>query len=183
MATKQQLREQILGKLNALPAGMRRKKSHTITHKICELPEYKKADVVFCYIALTSEADTTLLLERILYDGKTLAVPHLENNIMTPKQVMKVPELIPGPYDILQPEPDSPTINVTIIDLAIVPGLAFTREGVRLGRGGGYFDRWLPSLPANVTTIGLAFDFQIADQLPEEKHDVRVSKVVTETSS
>jgi 5-formyltetrahydrofolate cyclo-ligase len=66
------------------------------------------------------------------------------------------------------------------IDVILVPGLAFTRLGQRLGRGGGYYDRYLASLPAKTLKIGVCFGFQIVDALPTESHDQAVAAVVTE---
>ena len=64
------------------------------------------------------------------------------------------------------------------IDAVIVPGLAFDRLNNRLGRGAGYYDRFLSTLPKNVTTVGLAFDFQLTESLPTEAHDVRLQQVI-----
>ncbi len=179
MNDKQQLREDYKRRLEALSPGAYRHKSDTICNKLCALNEYHNATTVFCYMATTLEVDTSKLIKRVLADGKTLVVPRIEGEAIVPHQIASTTELIPGPFDILHPKSNSPTIDAGRLDLVVVPGLAFTKGGVRLGRGGGYFDRWLPLLSAHIPTIGLAFDFQIADTLPEQAHDIRVSRVIS----
>jgi 5-formyltetrahydrofolate cyclo-ligase len=75
---------------------------------------------------------------------------------------------------------EAPAVQPTEIDVILVPGLAFTRRGQRLGRGGGYYDRYLASLPAETLKIGVCFGFQIFESLPTESHDQTVDGVVTE---
>ena len=89
-------------------------------------------------------------------------------------------DLVPGPLSIPQPRADAPQITPRLL---LVPLLAVTRSGVRLGQGGGYYDRTLASLRAAgpITTIGLAWDVQIADHLPHEPHDQRLDWVATPT--
>lgn len=71
-------------------------------------------------------------------------------------------------------------VRLTEIDVILVPGLAFTRDGQRLGRGGGFYDRLLSQLPARALKLGVCFDLQIVERLPSEPHDQRVNAVVTE---
>ncbi|MBF0533205.1 MAG: 5-formyltetrahydrofolate cyclo-ligase, partial [Candidatus Omnitrophica bacterium] len=85
-----------------------------------------------------------------------------------------------GPYGILQPKAsEDRKLDLDQIDMVIVPGVAFDRNNCRLGRGQGYYDRFLPRLSARTTTVGLAFDFQMLDVIPQiEPHDVPVSCVL-----
>ncbi|HUC20127.1 MAG TPA: 5-formyltetrahydrofolate cyclo-ligase [Candidatus Polarisedimenticolaceae bacterium] len=181
MRDKQQQRERYRQKLENQPANERTEKSHTIIKRLLSSSEYQQAGTIFCYIATALEVDTSPLLQQILADGKTLAVPRIEGDTIIPKQVTDLNALLPGPYDILQPAAESPNANEQDIDLVIVPGLAFTGKGARLGHGGGYFDRWLATLPAATITVGLAFDIQLAKELPQEAHDIRLTKIVTES--
>jgi 5-formyltetrahydrofolate cyclo-ligase len=89
-------------------------------------------------------------------------------------------DLETGPYGVKQPADDpAKTLAHDCLDIVIVPGVAFDRKNHRLGRGGGYYDRFLGSLPAHVRTVGLAFDFQVVDSLPfQAEHDVPVSCVL-----
>jgi 5-formyltetrahydrofolate cyclo-ligase len=85
-----------------------------------------------------------------------------------------------GPYGIKQPKlAQAQALADETLDMVVVPGVAFDKQNNRLGRGGGYYDRFLGSLSPRTVTVGLAFDFQIVDTLPfQEKHDVSVSRVL-----
>jgi len=80
---------------------------------------------------------------------------------------------------VARPE-DEPAIDPRSVDVVIVPGLAFTTEGDRLGQGGGWYDRFLPQVRADCVTIGVGFGPQLVDALPTEPHDVRLSAVATD---
>ena len=85
-----------------------------------------------------------------------------------------------GPYGIQQPRmPQAEALPMEDIDLSIVPGVAFDKQNHRLGRGAGYYDRFLMSFPSGKPTIGLAYDFQILDSLPTEEHDIPVTRVIS----
>jgi 5-formyltetrahydrofolate cyclo-ligase len=85
-----------------------------------------------------------------------------------------------GPYDIRQPKEEfSHPISLADIDLVIVPGVAFDSKCNRLGRGKGYYDRFLKTLPKDTPSIGLAFDFQIVENLPHSSLDLPVKKIIT----
>ena len=89
-------------------------------------------------------------------------------------------ELSPGPFEIPQPKKKCiREVPYESIDLVIVPGLAFDRQGNRLGRGAGYYDKFLAKLPKETPRIGLAFDFQVLKDLPTLSHDISVDKVVS----
>lgn len=83
---------------------------------------------------------------------------------------------------VVMPE-EAPLPDPTSIDVAIVPGLAFTAGGDRLGQGGGWYDRFLPQLRPEAVAIGVAFEIQIVDSLPTEPHDVTMACVVTEVAA
>lgn len=85
----------------------------------------------------------------------------------------------PGPFGIIEPIPAlAPAIHAPPFDLVLVPGLAFTRRGARLGHGAGFYDRFLASISPNLSTISLCFDCQIVPFLPTEAHDIRVQQVL-----
>ncbi len=138
-----------------------------------------------CYVAIDGEVETRPLLAQALADGKQVAVPVtrprgrrlLAIQIQDPHRDLrkKGPYGIPEPVKISQRE-----VSVKDLDLVIVPGVAFDRAGRRLGRGMGYFDRFLERVPRSVPRVGLAFRFQVVRRLPWEGHDQPVSKVITD---
>jgi len=83
-----------------------------------------------------------------------------------------------GPYGIKQPKENLKSIDIQDLDAIIVPGISFDKNNYRLGRGKGYYDRFLAKLPSIIPTIGVAFDFQIVDSIPRTKHDVPVSRII-----
>ena len=85
-----------------------------------------------------------------------------------------------GPYGIQQPKSNRATVIAPeVLDLVVVPGVAFDRSGHRLGRGAGFYDRFLADLPRDIPTVGLAFDFQIVSNLPLQEHDIPLSFVIS----
>jgi len=122
-----------------------------------------------------------------LFTGKSMIVPCCEADNIIPIRILSLDELEPsGSMKILEP-------NMTIrkdvsrqvlpeqIDVVLVPGLAFDRQGNRLGRGKGYYDRFLRRLPADVLTIGLAFEGMIHERIPHDENDYPVKIVITES--
>ena len=84
-----------------------------------------------------------------------------------------------GPFGIREPPPDAPSISPSEIDIWLVPGLAFTMDGKRLGYGGGYYDRFLANASPNATSIAIAYPFQILPSLPTSPHDLPISQILT----
>jgi 5-formyltetrahydrofolate cyclo-ligase len=121
---------------------------------------------------MRGEPDTDGLLARLDRDGKRLLLPRIEGDVIVAAEVGD--GLRPGPFS--GREPSGSVRHQPEIDVVIVPGVAFTSDGVRLGRGGGHYDRFL----AGVTcpTIGVCFTEQVCDELPHEPHDVRVAAVI-----
>lgn len=86
-----------------------------------------------------------------------------------------------GPLGLRQPSPHSQRVEVGDIDVFIVPGVVFTRDGRRLGRGGGYYDATLARRSESARTIGVVFELNVVSEIPTEPHDVRVDSLATET--
>ncbi len=159
-------------------------KSRRIARRLFSRPEYRKAKTVFCYISSGSEVGTGEIVAAALQEGKTVAVPLVEEDR---KSLRAVPvrdperELAPGFRGIREPaDRESPGIDPRELDLAVVPGTAFDRSGNRLGRGGGYYDRFLPRLRPGVPKIGLAFECQVVEEIIPDPHDAPVDLVITE---
>lgn len=182
--TKSELRQNLLRKLHQQPEQARLSKSDRISRAVRRLASYRKARVILCYAAFDGEVETRPLLEAALAAGKRVAVP-----LMRPGHRLAVAQIRCARTGLSRrgrfgvPEPEDRTarpVDPGALDLVVVPGLAFDRAGRRLGRGKGYFDRFLARVPARVPRVGLAFSFQILDGLPSEPHDQPVGAVVTE---
>ncbi|MEI7618339.1 MAG: 5-formyltetrahydrofolate cyclo-ligase [Actinomycetota bacterium] len=133
---------------------------------------------VLAFVGVASEPNTESLLQMLGRLGAVVYVPRVEGEVMVAVRCDRATPLEPGAYGI--PSPVGEPTDAQIIDLVIVPGLAFTRDGQRLGQGGGYYDRYLPLLRPDCVTIGVCFEEQIVHAVPGETHDQRVSLVVTD---
>lgn len=147
-------------------------RSIDIWAEIAEMPQYESAKVVMAFAAMDTEPDTDGLFARLARDGKTLVLPRLRDGAIEPALVG--PAFTSGQFGIREPSGDA--VDPSTIDLVIVPGVAFTLNGARLGHGRAYYDRFLAGL--HTTTVGACFDEQIVDALPMESHDVWLDAVV-----
>lgn len=171
---KQELREEIKSRFSAheknlAPMAIEAQK------RFLALPEYAQARTVLIYMPLPFEADTSEILKDAL-KNKKVYVPHT-GDALIPARVDKDTRFVLGKYKIAEPsnlilEPSAQ------IDLAVIPLRAFDRGKNRLGRGKGYYDRFLDRFGG--VKIGLAFSFQEAEFIEKELHDVRLDKIVTE---
>jgi 5-formyltetrahydrofolate cyclo-ligase len=180
---KEEIRKQILAKAKNLKEEERRSKSLLIKNKLFGLSVFKKAKTIMFYMSKGGEVDTTPMIKEAIERGKKVAVPI----ILTNERELAVSlisgnenELEIGLFGVKQPKKDKiRPINLENIDLVVVPGLAFDSKNNRLGRGGGYYDRFLKKLPNSAPTVGLAFDFQIVENLPVNSLDVKVQTLLT----
>lgn len=176
---KADLRRRMRAARDAIPAPRREAWSRAITQRLLAAPEVAAARSVFVYLSVGSEVDTRGLVARLLADGRIVAIPRvLPDGTMTACRIDTLTGLIPDRYGI--PGPPAGALTVTRPDVALVPGLAFTPAGHRLGLGAGYYDRWLAEHPGT-RPLGLCFPPQLlADgDLPVEAHDVPVARVIT----
>jgi len=183
MDEKRELRRQVLAKRALLTDEERSLKSQQILSKVLELPEYREARSVMTFLNFRDEVETTGLARKILEDGKQLVVPRCgPDRELIPAQITDLEkDLEPGMWGIREPKKDSlARVNPEIIDLVIVPGVAFDLSGGRLGYGGGYYDRFLPRLRKDVKRLGLAFSCQLVEKVPRGEHDLPLDILVTE---
>ena len=175
---KNSLRESMLEKRNSLGKAEIAERSKKIKENLFSLDEFKKSKVVMFYVSFNNEASTHDMIKESL-KTKTIIVPKLANNEIEPSIMMDFDQLIPsGKFGILEPI-EAMKINIKNIQIITVPGIAFDKDGHRLGFGFGYYDKFLAKVP-KALKIGLAFDFQIANQIPKEAHDAPVDLIVTD---
>lgn len=153
-----------------------------IQQRLFTTPEFKRSQTVMFYASFDGEVETIEMMKQAQKLGKKIALPAIVKNpkAIVPAYVEQLDQLKEGPYGIKEPH-GSPGayLDSSQLDLVIVPAVAFDRGNNRLGRGGGYYDRFLSEIPATLPTIGLAFDFQIVDRLPQlSHHDIPVSLVI-----
>ena len=141
--------------------------------KVAEMREYQQAHNVMAFVGFKGEPDTDPLFARLAVDGKRLLLPRVEATGIVVADGDS--PLVASKFGVQ--EPTGPAIDVAEIDLVIVPGLAFTTDGDRLGYGQGYYDRLLPTVTA--PTVGVCFEDQLVDEMPLTPHDFRVGAVVS----
>lgn len=95
-------------------------------------------------------------------------------------KINSLENLVTSSYGILEPVGDKSNFNVDNLGLIVMPGLAFDKQGNRLGYGGGYYDKFLSSNKIDNKKIALAYDFQVLDKVPSEKHDIKIDSIITE---
>ncbi len=135
---------------------------------------FQSAQTVMLYWSLPDEVCTHQLIARIL-GQKRVILPVVVGNDIRPVELISLDQLHEGAFRIQEPSSDK--VFSEKIDLIVLPGMAFAPDGSRLGRGRGYYDRFLAA-NSSVPTIGLAFDFQIFPTLPIEPHDVKIGTVI-----
>jgi 5-formyltetrahydrofolate cyclo-ligase len=158
-----------------------------IVDRLTALPEYAAAATVLCYVSFRTEVATHDLLSQMLGEGKRIVVPYCEANELHLFRFHDFADLSPRTLGILEPKTelrarDDRHVPVEEINLYIIPGLAFDRQGGRLGYGKGYFDRLLSLARPDALLAAVAFECQLFDAVPVLPHDVRVDAIVTESN-
>jgi 5-formyltetrahydrofolate cyclo-ligase len=157
---------------------------------LMQLPEYQAAQTVLWYLDCRSELRTRHALPAALASGKQIVVPYCTANERGENKLglwwlQALDELVVGKWKILEPprerwEESGREIRPDEIDFVVVPGVAFGRDGARMGNGQGYYDRLLESVRPDCPLVGLCFESQLFDNLIVSPHDVFMDKVVTE---
>jgi 5-formyltetrahydrofolate cyclo-ligase len=150
----------------------------SIERAVMALPEVEGADVVCCYVSLGDEVGTAGVIDALFASAKRLCVPVVgDDGVMAMALIHERQELVVGRWGISVPAKiqmhDGP------IDVALCPGVLFTRDGRRLGRGGGHYDRFLGAHPETLA-VGLGYEAQLVADLPTEPHDRAMDVIVTE---
>ena len=179
-AEKTALRAAALATLEGLSSQDRQDSDRALFRRFLALPQVGQASTLLLYYGMGVEPDTKTLFSSLWKAGKALCLPRcLPGNQMEARLVQRTESLIRHPYGMLEPGEDCPRLETAQIDLALVPGLAFDRAGGRLGRGGGYYDRWLAGFSG--VTVALCRQAVFFNALPRLPHDLGVDLVVTET--
>ena len=187
-ARKQVLRQRIIAAREKLPAAERLRLSLSIAKTICGLPEYRQAQTVLGYLNFGAELAAELWVQQALADGKRVLLPRV-NRASKHLDIYKVQDLhqdvAPGAWGIREPvverciKEDAPGT----VDFILLPGVAFTREGARLGYGGGFYDKLLAQMPRRPALVAGAFALQVVQEIPLDSTDRSVEWLVTEVET
>lgn len=159
--------------------------STKIVDRFMELPEYQSAKTVMFYVDVRDEVRTRQALPSALASGKRIVVPYCLDGELELFWLENMEELELGMYRILEPKNELRTVaskhlQPTDLDLVMVPGVAFDRNGGRTGHGKGYYDKLLQHARLDAPLIALAFECQMFEKIPAESHDIYMDKIVTE---
>ena len=161
--------------------------SKRITDRFMQLPQYTAANTVMFYVDVRDEVRTRHALPDALQSGKRIVVPYCVDGELELFWLESMEELELGMYRILEPRSDlrdveAKRLTPEDLDLVMVPGVAFDREGGRTGHGKGYYDKLLQHARADAPLIALAFECQLFEKIPVESHDIYMDAVVTEAA-
>lgn len=177
---KKEIRQKMLALRRALSASETEVKRMALRDQICSLPIYQKAKRIMAYLSMKGEADLDPLILQALSDGKEVYIPVcLPEKQMEAGRLYDMDHFRKGPYGLRDLPEGYEVVSPEDLDLVLVPGVAATRAGVRLGMGAGYYDRYLMRVPFEKRVVTL-WDFQIVDAIPFEEFDQTMAQIVTD---
>ncbi len=184
---KAAIRRKILDRLQSQDPEVRADHSRRIITALLRHEAFIQAKAVLVYLSKDEEVSTDALLAPAFESGKRVFVPVVDRD----SDELRIAELSGpdtryqlGPFGIRQPvKEDLKFVSPEAVDLVVAPGVAFDRKGGRIGHGKGYYDRWLSRLGSHVTRVGLAFDFQVLDAVPQDGNDVQMDTLITEKNT
>ena len=179
---KKKLREKIRAQIRTFSPEEKARSDARIFRAVLSLPLYQRAKVIFVYVSLDWEIDTRALIQDALSSGKTVAVPKcLPGGRMEVYRLDDFHRLKAQTLGILEPEEDMERMTKEQLELALIPCLSCTKDGIRLGQGGGYYDRFLAG-KKRLFKLALCRESLLSKNLPCEAHDIRMDAVLTETA-
>lgn len=178
---KKELRKQVIQRRTKLNPSYQKIANEKIIQNIIDSYEYQKSSIIFTFIGKKGEIDTRKLIIDAVERGKVVGVPRVyPGNVMKVHRFKSFEELIMSKLHILEPAATSPSIEISSIDLTILPCVTCNIKGDRLGYGGGYYDRFLSTAGNRSLSYLPCFSQLQVDQIPLEENDMQADVVVTE---
>ena len=174
---KKTIRIETRAKVLEMSDNEKREASRRIFAEVAALPEYAAARTVAAFVSLPDEPFTGDFLA-LVHRHKRLVLPRVEGETMTFYSCAPA-DLVRGAFGIMEPPAEAEPCAVGDIDLMVVPGAAFTAEGLRLGRGKGFYDRYMSLEGFRAFTVGVCFSCALVDSLPSEPHDKMVRLAIS----
>jgi 5-formyltetrahydrofolate cyclo-ligase len=181
-SNKAVIRRQLRETLAAMSEADRHAKSVAACQLVVASPEFAAASTIMLYLSTTHEVDTTNLALRAWQEGKTVVVPKVswDQKRMLPVEISSLhSDITTSTLGIREPVGGKP-VPANLIDLVVVPGLGFTASGFRIGRGMGFYDRFLAQGDFLGVSCGMGFEEQVVNELPVLDHDMPLSMLVTD---
>jgi len=178
---KQIARMRNLERRNSLGRKKVEEKSGLIEEKLLVLQEFTKSEKAMLYFSVGNEVKTKGIIERALEEGKKVFLPVTDFGArkIEPVQISSLEELKKNKQGLFEPI-GSKTIKASELNLIVVPGVAFDRQGNRIGTGKGFYDNMLRRVSRKVSLVGLCFEENLEERLPVESHDIKMDLIVTD---
>jgi len=185
-SAKEKLRQEMRARLRGMSPDLRAETSLVICQMAANLPAFLKSRCVALFAPLPSEPDIHPLFEEAWAQGKRVVLPLMIKRGGVPEldwhEITGWEDVVaPGSFGLREPDPlRCPRVPLAELDCVFVPGVAFDEGGFRLGRGGGFYDRFLSLTPPTLPCVGLMFSLQKVPAVPREPHDQALRSVITE---
>ena len=184
---KKELRTAMKARLAAVSKDETLRASKSVLAQLESLEQWKRAEIVLAFLSMKDEINTIPILNAAQEQGKTFAVPRVVGPDLVFYQLSYLEkDVAPGAFGILEPVSGLCPVAVETLSehhsVALVPGLAFDKENFRLGRGKGFYDRFLASAGDSLYKIGIGYSFQLVEKVPREPHDKALDLVITSRS-
>ena len=182
---KRVFREEVRARLRTIPPHQRRELSRQAVLKLLTQGPFRSAQTILGYLPLADEVDLFPALEWAWAAGKTISLPRFvsaSNHYCAAVADSSIRRAQRGAFGVIEPSADAPVLPLNRLDFVLVPGVAFDRSGMRLGRGKGFYDRLLAEVDAAACMkCGVALDEQVVDELPAGPHDIAMNFILTPT--
>lgn len=177
---KIELRRKILTVRDSKSPDELKRSSSVLYEKFVNDMDYKLSDVLFIYASFGSEVDTFPIIRKALGDGKKVALPKVYGKgKMLFFMIDSLDNLVKGRMGILEPQEKELTVpEINKKNLMVLPGVAFSRDGCRLGYGGGYYDRYIENYGSKLKTVALVHGFCMAGHIPADKFDMKADRLI-----
>lgn len=191
--SKSEIRSKLLAIRNNMSAEEKSISDNKLQDMLYSTMSYQSCNNLFSFVSFKSEVDTHEIIRHSLVEGKKTYIPRVEPQGMEFYHIQNLDGLILSKFGVPEPKQDNNTmfsnVNIinnskesAIINLMLLPGLAFDYKGNRIGYGAGYYDKYLQSYKQiRFMKAALAYDFQVIDNIDAEEHDIRVDMIITPT--
>lgn len=176
---KRELRKRMLAVRGAIPAVACEARSREIAKRILALPQFGVARTVLAFAPIRREVRTAAVMDAAWSQGKRVALPRVTETGLALFEVDATTVLVDGAFGVSEPPETATRVEPADVDFALIPALAVDPEGHRIGYGGGYYDRLLPTM-TNACACVVAFDFQLIAEVPRLATDAAADLVVTD---
>jgi len=179
---KSQLRKTLRQALRAIDGADLERWSEQITGRLLDCPQYQRSESIMVYLSLAGEYQTETLIGEAMRSGKTVCAPKVtwQTSQMVPVVLRTCDDFDVDDHGINEPRWDR-SLPIDRLDFILVPGLGFDPQGRRLGRGCGFYDKFLANVGARAIKLAAAFDLQIVPSVPVADHDQPVDIIITPT--